>query len=195
MSRALIIVDVQNDFCEGGSLAVDGGAQVAADVGEHLRRHGQDYSFVVATADWHVDPGDHWSSDPDYRTSWPVHCRAGSEGAQFHPNLAPALQHVQAVFRKGEHEAAYSGFEGTTEAHGRTIGLTEWLTEREVRGVDVVGLATDHCVRATALDAARGGFRTRVLTDLCAGVSPETTEQALAELREAGVEIVEGAPA
>ena len=195
MSRALIIVDVQNDFCEGGSLAVDGGAQVAADVGEHLRRHGQDYSFVVATADWHVDTGDHWSSDPDYRTSWPVHCRAGSEGAQFHPNLAPALQHVQAVFRKGEHEAAYSGFEGTTEAHGRTIGLTEWLTEREVRGVDVVGLATDHCVRATALDAARGGFRTRVLTDLCAGVSPETTEQALAELREAGVEIVEGAPA
>lgn len=195
MSRGLIIVDVQHDFCEGGSLPVTGGIAVASGVSDYTTEHAQEYAAVVATADWHVDPGDHWSSDPDYRTSWPVHCRAGSEGAQFHPSLAPALQHVQAVFRKGEHEAAYSGFEGTTEAHGRTTGLTEWLTEREVRGVDVVGLATDHCVRATALDAAGAGFRTRVLTGLCAGVSPETTEQALAELREAGVEVVEGAPA
>ena len=189
MSRALIIVDVQNDFCEGGSLAVEGGTAVAAAIGEHLRHHGQDYSTVAATADWHVDPGDHWSSEPDYLASWPVHCAAGTEGAQFRAELAPALEHVQAVFRKGEHAAAYSGFEGFTEAHGRRTGLAEWLREREVREVDVVGIATDHCVRATALDAVREGFETTVLLNLVAGVSPDTTEAALAELREAGVEL------
>ena len=187
MSRALIIVDVQNDFCEGGSLGVDGGTAVAEGVGEHLAAHGQEYSAVVATADWHVDPGDHWSDTPDYRTSWPVHCRVGTPGAEFSPALDPALGHVDAVFRKGEHEAAYSGFEGTTESHGRRTGLAEWLREREVREVDVVGIATDHCVRATALDAVREGLATTVLLDLVAGVSPETTEAALEELRSAGV--------
>ncbi|WP_122261468.1 nicotinamidase [Ornithinimicrobium cerasi] len=187
MSRALIIVDVQNDFCEGGSLAVEGGTAVATGVGEHLREHGQDYATVVATADWHVDPGAHWSPEPDYRTSWPVHCAAGTSGAEFSPELAPALAHVQAVFRKGEHEAAYSGFEGVVEAHGRRTGLAEWLREREVREVDVVGIATDHCVRATALDAVREGFGTAVLLDLVAGVDPATTRTALAELRAAGV--------
>ena len=192
MSKALIIVDVQNDFCEGGSLAVDGGTAVATGVGEHLRGHGQDYAAVVATADWHVDPGDHWSDEPDYRTSWPVHCEAGTPGAEFRAELAPALGHVQAVFRKGEHEAAYSGFEGVTEEHGRRTGLAEWLREREVREVDVVGIATDHCVRATALDAVREGFAVTVLLDLVAGVAPDTTEAALAELREAGVALARG---
>ncbi|AXH94843.1 isochorismatase family protein [Ornithinimicrobium avium] len=187
MSRALIIVDVQNDFCEGGALAVEGGTAVAAGVGEHLRAHGQDYSTVVATADWHIDPGDHWSAEPDYRTSWPVHCRAGTPGAAFRAELAPALGHVQAVFRKGEHEAAYSGFEGATEEPGRRTGLAEWLREREVREVDVVGIATDHCVRATALDAVRKGFGTTVLLDLVAGVAPDTAQAALEELRAAGV--------
>lgn len=187
MSRALIIVDVQNDFCEGGSLAVEGGTAVATGLGAHLRRHGQDYSTVVATADWHVDPGDHWSQDPDFRTSWPVHCAAGTEGAQFRAELAPALEHVQAVFRKGEHEAAYSGLEGVTEEHGRRTALAAWLREREVREVVVAGIATDHCVRATALDAVREGFGTTVLLDLVAGVDPETTQAALEEMRAAGV--------
>lgn len=186
MSRALIVVDVQNDFCEGGSLAVEGGTAVAAGVGEHLRAHGQEYAAVVATADWHVDPGDHWSEHPDYRTTWPVHCRAGTEGADFSPALAPALDHVQAVFRKGEHAAAYSGFEAVTEAHGRRTGLAEWLRERGVDEVDVVGIATDHCVRATALDALAEGFGTTVLLGLVAGVAPDTTEAALTELRSAG---------
>jgi nicotinamidase/pyrazinamidase len=187
MSRALIVVDVQNDFCEGGSLPVAGGTSVAAGISAHLRRHGQGYAAVVATADWHVDPGEHWSQEPDYRSSWPVHCEAGTPGADFAPALGPALDHVQAVFRKGEHEAAYSGFEGSTEEHGRRTALATWLRERDVREVDVVGLATDHCVRATALDAVREGFTTTVLLDLVAGVSPETTEAALAELRAAGV--------
>ncbi|MFK5635915.1 MULTISPECIES: isochorismatase family protein [unclassified Ornithinimicrobium] len=187
MSSALIVVDVQNDFCEGGSLAVAGGTAVAVGVGEHLRSHGQEYAAVVATADWHVDPGDHWSDEPDFRSSWPVHCRAGDDGAKFHAELGPALEHVQAVFRKGEHAAAYSGFEGTTLVHGRTVGLAEWLRERAIDDVVVVGIATDHCVRATALDAVREGFGTTVLLDLCAGVAQQTTDAALEELREASV--------
>lgn len=189
MSRALIIVDVQNDFCEGGSLAVEGGTAVADGVSQHLGLHGQEYAVVVATADWHVDPGDHWSEDPDYRTTWPVHCKVGTPGADFRPELAPALEHVQAVFRKGEYEAAYSGFEGATSVHGEAVGLAEWLREHGISEVTVCGIATDHCVRATALDAVREGFGTTVLLDLCAGVAEDSTEAALAELRSAGAEL------
>ena len=128
MTRALIVVDVQNDFCEGGSLPVVGGARVAADIGELLHRwhsHHEDgpaYDVVVATKDHHVDPGHHWSLKPDFAESWPVHCKVGSEGAGFHPNLDP--QPFDEVFYKGEHEAAYSGFEGRT-ASGEP--LTAWL--------------------------------------------------------------------
>ncbi|GMA39043.1 isochorismatase family protein [Mobilicoccus caccae] len=193
--RALIVVDVQNDFCEGGALGVTGGKDVAAAIAEHLTHHAGDYATVVATADWHIDPGDHFSDDPDYVDSWPPHCRVGTPGADFHPDVAPALEVAEAVFRKGEYSAAYSGFEGTTEAtearegEGAGLGLAQWLREVGVTEVDVVGIATDHCVRATALDAAREGFRTRVLLDLTAGVAPETTTRALATLRESGVEL------
>ena len=190
--RALIIVDVQNDFCEGGSLAVAGGAEVAREVSDHVSRHAADYDHVVATADWHVDPGPHFSVSPDYVDSWPEHCVAGTEGAEFHPRLAGALGHVEAVFRKGEHAAAYSGFEGRSDDAERA-GLASWLRERDVRRVDVVGIATDHCVRATALDARREGFDTTVLLDLTAGVARPTTDAALAELSEAGVRLL-GAP-
>ena len=189
MTRALIIVDVQLDFCEGGSLAVEGGAAVAAGVTEHVERHGQEYAAVVATADWHIDPGDHWSEDPDFVDSWPVHCEAETAGAEFRPELAGALDHVQAVFRKGQYAAAYSGFEGSTEVAGEQVGLADWLRERDVTAVDVVGIATDHCVRATALDAAAGGLDTRVLLDLTAGVAAESTEAAIRELRAAGVTV------
>lgn len=189
MSRALIIVDVQHDFCEGGSLAVPGGVEVATRISEHVERHARDYAAVVATADWHIDPGDHWSEDPDYRDSWPVHCKVGTRGADFRPELAGALEHVQEVFRKGEREAAYSGFEGWAQVHGRRTGLGEWLTERGVAEVDVCGLATDHCVRATVLDALAAGLGTTVLTSLCAGVAPDTTEQALDAMREAGAQL------
>jgi nicotinamidase/pyrazinamidase len=188
--RALIVVDVQNDFCEGGSLPVRGGARVAADIATLLHHwtrkdpKAPPYAVVVATKDHHVDPGDHWSKDPDFETSWPVHCRVGTDGEAFHPNLDP--QPFDAIFLKGEHAAAYSGFEGK-ESGGAS--LADWLRAHRVEQVDVCGLATDHCVRATALDAVGQGFRTRLLTSLCAGVAPASTEQALAEMREAGVEV------
>jgi nicotinamidase/pyrazinamidase len=191
MARALIVVDVQNDFCEGGSLPVPGGARVASGISELLHHWTRQdpkappYDVVVATKDHHVDPGAHWSRDPDFLDSWPVHCQVGTDGEAFHPNLDP--QPFDAVFLKGEHAAAYSGFEGRTTDG---VDLATWLRGREVDTVDVCGLATDHCVRATALDAAGNGFSTRVLTDLCAGVAPQTTEAALADLRTAGVTLV-----
>ncbi len=188
MKRALVIVDVQHDFCEGGSLPVTGGIAVAQRISEHVGRHLGDYEAVVATADWHVDPGSHWSSTPDFAESWPVHCEVGTKGADFRPELDGALAHVEAVFRKGEHTAAYSGFEGVLEVDdGSTIGLEPWLRQRGVEAVDVVGIATDHCVRATALDAAQAGFETRVLLDLTAGVAPSSTASAQTEMSAAGV--------
>ncbi|WP_040788985.1 nicotinamidase [Nocardia paucivorans] len=182
MKRALIVVDVQNDFCEGGSLAVTGGAEVARRISDHLRTH--DYDAVVATRDHHIDPGAHFSDEPDYVDSWPPHCRVGTPGAEFHPNLDTAP--VQEVFSKGEYSAAYSGFEGVA-ADG--TGLADWLRARGIGAVDVVGIATDHCVRATALDARAAGFDTRVLLGLTAGVSPTTVEAAVRRMRQAGVEL------
>ncbi|MEU9078886.1 isochorismatase family protein [Kitasatospora sp. NPDC004745] len=189
MHRALIVVDVQNDFCEGGSLAVAGGAEVAAAITDLIAESAAGYQHILATRDHHIDPGPHFSAEPDYVDSWPVHCVAGTEGVGFHPNFAPAVISgaVEAVFDKGAYAAAYSGFEGLDE---NDRGPLEWLRERQVDEIDVVGIATDHCVRATALDAARAGFTTRVLLDLTAGVAPETTTAALAELRAAGVELV-----
>ncbi|MEU7646594.1 isochorismatase family protein [Streptomyces huasconensis] len=188
MRRALIVVDVQNDFCEGGSLAVAGGADVAAAITELIGQAPACYRHVVATRDHHIDPGAHFSDHPDYVDSWPPHCVAGTEGVGFHPNFAPAVASggIDAVFDKGAHSAAYSGFEGADE---NGVSLAQWLREREITEVDVVGIATDHCVRATALDAAREGFRTTVLLDLTAGVGGDTTERALTELRAAGVEL------
>jgi nicotinamidase/pyrazinamidase len=190
--RALIVVDVQNDFCEGGSLAVAGGSDVAREIGRHVAERRGDYDHVVATADWHLDPGDHFAPSPDYVSTWPAHCLAGSDGAAFHPHFAPGLDHVEATFRKGRYAAAYSGFEGQSDDAAEVL-LAHWLRERGVGQVDVVGIATDHCVRATALDAVREGFATTVLLDLTAGVARPTTEAALLELRASGVRL-EGAP-
>lgn len=187
MSRALIIVDVQNDFCEGGSLAVTGGADVATGVSELLNEQPDRWQHVVATKDYHIDPGDHFGEPPDYVHSWPPHCRVGTAGAEFHPNLD--TDRIEAVFTKGEHEAAYSGFEGKAGS----IGLAAWLRMHDVDSIEVVGIATDHCVRATAVDAATEGFATTVLLDLTAGVAPETTDRALAQLRTRGVTLT-GAP-
>ncbi|MET8176748.1 isochorismatase family protein [Streptomyces clavifer] len=188
MHRALIVVDVQNDFCEGGSLAVAGGADVAAAITDLIGEAQPAYRHVVATRDHHVDPGDHFSAEPDFEHSWPAHCVAGTEGVGFHPNFAPAVASgaIDTVFDKGAYAAAYSGFEGVDE---NGTGLAQWLRDRSVTAVDVVGIATDHCVRATALDAAREGFTTHVLLDLTAGVAEGTTERALEELRAAGVEL------
>jgi nicotinamidase/pyrazinamidase len=190
MKRALIVVDVQNDFCEGGSLPVTGGAQVAHDIAEILHHwterdlEAPDYDHVVATKDHHVEPGEHFAAEPDYVDSWPAHCVVGTDGEAFHPNLDP--QPFDAIFLKGDFAAAYSGFEGRTTDGA---GLADWLNQHQVTDVDVCGIATDHCVRATALDAVRAGFRTRVLQHLCAGVATETTEVALAEMAVAGVRL------
>ncbi|WP_188190681.1 nicotinamidase [Nonomuraea sp. SYSU D8015] len=186
MGTALIIVDVQNDFCEGGSLPVAGGSTVAAAITRHVADHG--YDHVVATRDYHISPGSHFSETPDYVSTWPSHCVAGTPGADFHPSLDVSA--VEEVFSKGSYTAAYSGFEGTS---GDEVSLAEWLNERGVREVDVVGIATDYCVRATALDAVKHGFAVRVLLDLTAGVASTTMEAALAELKDAGVTL-RGAP-
>jgi nicotinamidase/pyrazinamidase len=186
----LVVVDVQNDFCEGGSLAVSGGAEVARAIGGYLA--GPDrgrYAHVVATQDYHVDPGAHFSAAPDFVGTWPPHCVAGTPGADFHPALDPGA--FEAVFRKGAHSAAYSGFEGA-DADGTP--LAAWLRDRDVTAVDIAGIATDHCVRATATDAATAGFETRVLLDLTAGVAADTIKAALEEMRTAGVELA-GPPA
>jgi nicotinamidase/pyrazinamidase len=188
VARALIIVDVQNDFCEGGSLPVTGGAAVAAGVSLALEMAGDRWDHVVATKDWHIDPGDHFSDHPDYRDTWPAHCVVGSGGAEFHPALV--TDRIEEVFHKGEHRAAYSGFEGHSES-GET--LADWLRSRSVTEVELVGIATDHCVRATALDARRAGFDTTVLLNLTAGVAQGTTDAALEEFRTASV-ATSGAP-
>jgi nicotinamidase/pyrazinamidase len=179
MSRALLVVDVQNDFCEGGSLAVAGGADVAGRIGALLADH--DYDLVVATRDHHIDPGDHFSDDPDYVDSWPPHCVVGTSGADLHPALTP--RPFAAEFLKGEYSAAYSGFEG----HSQGTKLEEWLRAADVDTVVICGLTTDYCVRETALDAAAAGFATTVLIDLTAAVAPERLDDTLLALEAAGV--------
>jgi nicotinamidase/pyrazinamidase len=178
-------VDVQNDFCEGGSLAVVGGAATAAAISRYVAAEGGSYAHVIASRDYHIEPGSHFSAAPDFSRSWPPHCVAGTVGAQFHPDFDTSR--VDAVFSKGAHTAAYSGFEGTDEA-GTPLGA--WLREHGVDALDVVGIATDYCVRATALDAARQGLTTRVLLDLTAGVDPTTVAEAVGEMAAAGVELV-----
>jgi len=188
MSRALIVVDVQNDFCEGGSMGVDGGAAVARSITDLVGDGGGGYDAVVATKDWHVDPGEHFADPevgPDFVNTWPVHCVADSAGARFHDALAIA---VDEVFLKGRTTASYTGFDGGA-AGDESILLGEWLVARGIREVDVVGIATDHCVRATALDAVGAGLTTRVLLDHCAGVAPDTTEAAIAEMTAAGIAV------
>jgi nicotinamidase/pyrazinamidase len=189
MTHALLIIDVQNDFTEGGALGVAGGAAVAAGITE-LLHGGHDYDLVVASRDWHdgdTDNGGHFATDaaPDFTVTWPVHCVAGSPGAEYHPALDTSA--IEVHVRKGQGKPAYSAFEGTTE-DGRS--LAEVLAERGITDLDVVGIATDYCVRASALDALESGERVRVLTDLVAGVAPETSAAALEEFRAVGVETV-----
>ncbi|SNC72095.1 nicotinamidase/pyrazinamidase [Kytococcus aerolatus] len=189
---ALLVVDVQNDFCPGGSLATAGGDRVASAIAEHLDRHAEEHDLVVATRDWHEDPGDHWSPDPDFHDSWPVHCAADTPGAAFHPALEPHLPRLDAIFHKGRFEAAYSGFEGHLAQEGqRTVGtggagLADWLREHGVSRVRICGIATDHCVRATALDAVAAGFDTEVLLGLTSAVGAESAATAVEQMRAAG---------
>ena len=186
MSRALIVVDVQRDFCEGGALAVAGGAAVAERINRLLLRdHG--YDVVVATRDHHVDPGGHFSDSPDFKDSWPPHCVAGTHGAQQHPGLVFAGW--DGLFLKGRNEAAYSGFEGTDEITGEP--LADFLVKRGVTEVDVCGIAADYCVNATARDAAAAGFDTTVLIDFTAAVHPESMPDLMKEWGEVGLRVRE----
>ncbi|HEY1157855.1 MAG TPA: isochorismatase family protein, partial [Arthrobacter sp.] len=211
MARALIIVDVQNDFCEGGSLAVPGGAAVAGAISEYLDAHHREFDYVIATQDWHIDPGSHFSDTPDYKDSWPRHCVAGTRGAELHPDLD--TEYVDAYFRKGQFAAAYSGFEGllapedavptgerqagglpggaddmdadSLEPGDDAIGLDDWLQSHDVEDVVVVGIATDYCVKATALDAVQAGYGVTVVRSLTAGIA-EDLEDTVAELELGG---------
>ncbi len=179
--RALIVVDVQNDFCEGGALAVAGGAEAASAISAYLAGS-PGYDLVVATRDAHIDPGAHFSDTPDFVDSWPRHCVVGTAGQELHPNLT--YRDFDGVFDKGSYEAAYSGFEGEN-ADGR--GLDEFLAESGVTDVDVCGIATDYCVSATALDAAMLGYVTTVLTDLTAAVAPDRLDATWEALAGSGV--------
>jgi nicotinamidase/pyrazinamidase len=186
-NTALIVVDVQRDFCEGGSLAVAGGDAVAAGVSDLIDAAGGAYRLVVATRDWHVDPGSHFApagEEPDFVHTWPVHCVAGTDGAAWHPDLR--LPPDVVVISSGEYEAGYSGFEGH-DSSGRT--LAEVLRADEIDGVDLVGIATSYCVKETALDAVKAGFATRVLAPLTADVHPSDTYDTLQRLRRKGVTI------
>jgi nicotinamidase/pyrazinamidase len=214
MSRALIIVDVQNDFCEGGSLAVAGGADVAAAISEYIDAHHLQFDHIVATQDWHIDPGAHFSETPDFKDSWPPHCVAGTKGAELHPDLD--TEYIQAYFQKGQFAAAYSGFEGLlapedavptgdrqpatlaagaaaggAEAYAAAvdaIGLDDWLQSHDVEDVVVVGIATDYCVMATSLDAVQAGYSVTVIRSLTAGIA-EDLDDAVAEMELGGVDV------
>ncbi|MFD4958989.1 isochorismatase family protein [Microbacterium sp. NPDC058389] len=192
MSKALFIVDVQNDFTEGGALGVEGGDAVARGISQFLVTHAEDYAVVIASRDWHDgdnDNGGHFAAgEPDFVDTWPVHCVAGTAGADYDPglDLAAVTHHV----KKGQGRPAYSLYEGTTD-EGETV--SQLLDAHGVVDVDVVGIATDYCVRASALDAIEHGRHVRVLTDLVAGVAPGSSEAALAELAHAGAELAAAA--
>jgi len=189
MSRnALIIVDVQNDFCEGGALAVNGGNAVAGAIANHLNRIeavDEAYDFVVTTQDWHIDPEGHFAEEPDFIDTWPVHCEAGTPGSWLHPVIEANATYIDARFFKGEYTAAYSGFEAKDEVG---VLLGDWLREAGVDSVTVVGLATDYCVKATALSAVEEGFDAQVIWSLCAAVQP-VKNGVKKELTHAGVEV------
>ena len=204
MAKALIIVDVQNDFCAGGALATDRGAKVASLISEYVEDNHHRYEAVVATQDWHIDPGAHFSDTPDFVDSWPVHCVANTEGAEIHPNLD--TDYIEAYFRKGRYEAAYSGFEGlqapeesvmpgehepgaTLDDEGPKTPLADWLDEHEIQDVDIVGIATDYCVLATAKDAVDAGYETRVLIDLTAPVHEDKLDEVIAEMEDEGITV------
>ncbi|MCS4490672.1 MULTISPECIES: nicotinamidase [unclassified Corynebacterium] len=188
MKRALIIVDVQNDFCPGGSLATARGELVAEAIADHLAERHRTYDAVVATKDWHIEPAGHFAAEPDFEQTWPVHCLAGTEGAEFHPALDSVLIYLHEVFLKGQYEPAYSGFEG--QSHDTSQPLAQWLRERDIEILDICGIATDYCVKATVLDALSHDFEVRVLSDLCAPVSEESGAAAYKEMLSRGAQLV-----
>jgi nicotinamidase/pyrazinamidase len=188
MRNALLVVDIQSDFVVEGSLPVPDGLQVAAQVARHIRHFKTEYDFIVASRDYHEDPQDHFSATPDYVNTWPPHCVIGTTGAAFVPPIQNLVREklIQAVVSKGRHAAAYSAFEGV-DARGHT--LLEVLREHEIDHIDICGIATDYCVRATALDARKSAFQVRILVNLCAAVNEATGLQAIEEMKAAGCQV------
>lgn len=186
MTKALIIVDVQNDFVEGGSLAVAGGTALASRIAE-LVKNDNDYDIVVTTQDWHINPAGHFSETPDFVDTWPAHCVAETEGAEIVTGLANVLgglvinQNLDLVnIHKGEYKGAYSGFEGHLKGDNEFATLKHELNLVGVTSVDVVGIATDYCVKATAEDAVKNGFETTVLKDFCVGINADNCNELFA---------------
>lgn len=183
LRTALLVVDVQPTFCEGGALGVTGGNALAARISAFIRSHRGRYTLIVTTQDWHIDPGSHFSDCPDYVDTWPPHGIAGSAEAELHPALAQLAADV--TIKKGQFGAAYSGFEGT-DPSGKPLATL--LSEAEISCVEIVGIAESHCVRDTALDAQRLGFATLVLCDLTIPVTPEQGVAARAAMAQAGIQ-------
>jgi nicotinamidase/pyrazinamidase len=188
MRNALLIVDVQGDFVEGGSLGVPGGLTVAAMIARHIRHFKNEYEFVVASRDYHENAPDHISDHPDFQTTWPPHCMVGTPGAAFVPTIQNLVREkfIHEVVTKGRNAAAYSAFEGLDK---RGHPLLDVLKEHRIDHIDVCGIATDYCVRASALDAKKNEFQVRVLVNLCAAVNEETGLKALEEMKAAGIQI------
>jgi nicotinamidase/pyrazinamidase len=186
---ALLIVDVQGDFCEGGSLAVNGGTEVAGRIARHLRNRPGDYALTIASRDMHEDPGAHFAENPDFVKSWPKHCVVGTRGAELKTPIANLLKErlIKVVVDKGRKSSAYSAFEAIdTRGHP----LLQVLKDAEIDHLDICGLATDYCVLATAIDARDEGFQVRVLTNLTAAVTPESGKKALEQMKEAGCQLL-----
>ena len=179
---ALLIVDVQTDFCPGGALAVASGDRVIPVLNTLIERFRG--NPVYASRDWHPPDTTHFKA---FGGPWPVHCVAGTPGAELHPDLR--LPSDAIIVSKGQDRAddGYSAFEGITPGGRR---LPDDLHDRRVTDLVVGGLATDYCVRASVLDARRAGLRVSVVTDAVAGITPASTEQALDEMRRAGARLV-----
>lgn len=202
-SKALIIVDVQPTFCEGGELGVAGGSAVADRIAQYVNMHRNDYTYIATTQDWHIEPGSHFSEHPDFVDSWPKHGLAGTANAELMPQIA-ALE-LSHHFKKGQYASAYSGFEGiedntaniqtreefaAMQQEGRTLARS--LQDAGVDHVDVVGLAESHCVKETALDARKLGYAVTVFEDMTEPVSENQGIEARNEMTEAGIELGKG---
>ena len=191
MNNALLVIDVQNDFCEGGALACAGGAAVAQKITDYLNSGKSNYDYVIASRDWHT-PGElndghfpAYGNEPDFVKTWPLHCLAGSQGAEYHPSLDGTL--IDIHIKKGQSANGYSIFDGTDES-GKSFAQV--ISDLEISSVDVVGIATDYCVRASALDSLKHGLNVKVITSLTAGVNSQSTEAAIDEMVDAGVRVV-----
>ena len=187
--KALGVIDMEVDFCEGGRLPIRGGKRVARDIFAYLNQHASEYALVFATKDWHIDPGSHWSDEPDFVDSWPVHCEAGTSSTLFQSPLT--FSDFQLIFYKGLHAAAYSGFEGTTEPGGHGYKLHEVLTRYKIDELDLCGLAFDYCVGDTGISGVGLGYRTNILANLTAAVHHDrkSVRETILRLQKAGVNI------